>query len=332
MSEIQVLHGKSEEEDCHSPIPLLTVYIPTHGRPDLCLEQVSCLAAQIREGRFQSLVAIVVAINGDNDYDTPALRRLGAEVILRQSNLGGNANICLGFEYLDSAEYLWILSDDDPVSPNSIVTIIDCINEFDSPDLVTGIRSGSTRLIQLDSPDTPFFKYEGSLISLISATVYKSDVFRHHFIHALQSLYTHFPHVVTILSGYYSRLNMGLSFNVGVIPISQMVDINQFERYTNSIIREDIGASHGAIFFGGGLIPLALTDRSAQRRESGRWWRSNWHRCSMYRRTNSAEQVVVDSLARSDLSNICYYALSLPPWWRIKNAFDYVRLKRFRQL
>jgi len=142
-----------------------------------------------------------VAINGDTDYDQTKLRELGAHVVHRKINLGGNANIALGFEYFQSANCLWILSDDDPIAEHCISEIFDAMNNFDSPDLIKGTRVGETRLHHFDELGDPFFELEGSLVSLISSTVYRGGAFSNSMEVALQSTHTYFPHVVLMLSG-----------------------------------------------------------------------------------------------------------------------------------
>lgn len=297
--------------------PTLCVYIPSFGRPELCLKQVRSLSVQIKELGLEHAVTIIVSINGDPSYGVQEISSLNAQVLTRASNLGGNTNICLGYEYLPMSDYLWILSDDDQVSENTIQFVLSVIEDFKWPDLIIGSRNEGIRVLDA-SCDVDEILAGDPMISLISATIYRGEVFAGLTETAFQSTFTNFPHVALMLSSFYETKTS----QICIVPISKLINSNYSDQYTSQIERSLIGASHGHFFFSGGMVPLTLKSTEVIRRELRRWWITNWHRASMYRRSGSSEQFVVNSIARGSVSLLPYWAISLLPWWRLKDLFN----------
>jgi len=108
----------------------LTVAIPTYNRNDILKENIALLLPQLNS----DCKLLVI----DNHSETPVAETLkyyisefshvSIEVIRNRVNIGGNANILRCIEYCET-EYLWILSDDDPVLNNAVETIFKYIHE-----------------------------------------------------------------------------------------------------------------------------------------------------------------------------------------------------------
>ena len=108
----------------------LFIYIPTYRRPIALSKQLDTLLPQAR--KFPNHVRIVVR---DNDSKGPQFeaikKKYQADNILFEKNfgnIGGNANIALGFVFARENEFLWILSDNDLVRDDCIAYLLDEID------------------------------------------------------------------------------------------------------------------------------------------------------------------------------------------------------------
>lgn len=185
----------------------LSICIPTFRRVDECCERVRELM-RIRES---SEVAELFILN--NDPDAGALeRRLEAcfgslppwiKVLRRRDNIGGDANIMRGFETA-SAEYLWVLGDDDVVCDDALIRIKKAAERY--PDAVAlhfNSRFGKVeregRVAQDLSRIVELGVSLGDML-LISATVYKRSFVGHRMATAYSLLNSHGAAIVTVLS------------------------------------------------------------------------------------------------------------------------------------
>jgi glycosyltransferase involved in cell wall biosynthesis len=104
----------------------LFIYIPTFNRPIALLKQLSSLLTQIENN---NRVRLVVNDNNSeiNNEEIVSLCEKYSNVKYQKNfgNIGGNANIALGFVYANTDEFLWILSDNDIVKPGAVDYILD---------------------------------------------------------------------------------------------------------------------------------------------------------------------------------------------------------------
>ena len=104
----------------------LTITIPTYNRPEHIRRQVKDVLAQMRPG-----VKLVVY---DNCSDIPVESLFSAEekthfTIYRNAvNIGGGANLGRCFDQ-NTSDWIWILSDDDVISTDSLDIIVKTIEE-----------------------------------------------------------------------------------------------------------------------------------------------------------------------------------------------------------
>ncbi len=104
----------------------LFIYIPTYNRPVALKAQLTALLPQI--AKMPEDVRILV---NDNASDKP-LEEFQEQYASFQNiqfrsnsgNIGGNANIALGFVFAQPNEFLWILSDNDIVTDTALDYII----------------------------------------------------------------------------------------------------------------------------------------------------------------------------------------------------------------
>lgn len=105
----------------------LFIYIPTYNRPEALKSQLSVLVPQVV--KFKKNVRLLIS---DNDsavqiYADIKKKYSGHKNIeFRQNagNIGGNANITLGFVFAQKDEFLWILSDNDIICNSAIKYIL----------------------------------------------------------------------------------------------------------------------------------------------------------------------------------------------------------------
>lgn len=290
----------------------LVIYIPTAGRPQACLEQVTRLNKQ-RADTIDTEVKVVVSINADSSYDPAELSKHGADhVIFRATDLGGNANYCLALEWLPSSDYLWVVSDDDPIGPEAVKHLVKAIRDSDQPDLI--VLSDSTMEPQLLRV-TSVTDLEPAPVSSISCSVLRSVAFQGLAPVAFAAIATHFPQIALI----QAAISRGTVERVALVNSSAVIDLRPMRDDAISRGRREMGARTGAFVFGGGLLAYLDPNPHERQRRVRRWWRSHWHRLSMYRLAHSREQEIVDVLARSSGSTIGWWILSLPPWWRLKD-------------
>jgi len=113
----------------------LFIYLPTYNRPDALRRQLSALLPQVE--KFPEDVRVLISDNDSTKYSQEELRReipilQNVEIRRNGGNIGGNGNIALGFVFAQPNEFLWILSDNDIVSPNAVDYLLSVLNsEFD---------------------------------------------------------------------------------------------------------------------------------------------------------------------------------------------------------
>ena len=105
----------------------LFIYLPTYNRPISLRRQLSLLLPQIE--KFPQNVRVLICDNDSSKYvlneillGLPTLPNV--EVRRNGGNIGGNGNIALGFVFAQPDEFLWILSDNDIVSPNAVTYLL----------------------------------------------------------------------------------------------------------------------------------------------------------------------------------------------------------------
>lgn len=177
----------------------LLIYIPTYNRNKLLLKQIDALITY--NLRYKINVDIYV-----NDNLSPFDKNLEEIISLNEkneiiynkniSNIGGNANILLGFYLAKNYEYLWILSDDDLVLPNVIDYIFEQIQ--DSPNLIHIGDYDSENSRELFSSN--FFNVtKGPGFGLISNVIYKIDFFKNSIMTGFEFYHTSFPHMSILM-------------------------------------------------------------------------------------------------------------------------------------
>lgn len=184
--------------------PQLFVYIPTYNRPEALRRQLSVLAAQRDD--WPGALRILVNDNAScalTDEDCVAMSsEFGVDVRRNPANIGGNANIALGFVFARVDEYLWILSDNDILGPGALHYIAS-----------QGVREGADAIVfstKIDEPTEQVHQWSAAWdgvqeTGLISNVIYRASVFLPHAAQAFFYHNTSFPHLCVLLSTLEAR-------------------------------------------------------------------------------------------------------------------------------
>jgi hypothetical protein len=257
-------------------------------------------------------VRVVVAINGDAEYSAESLRSAGADVVLdRPFNLGGNANICLGYEWFANSDYLWILSDDETLHPAALSTVLRATATH--PDLIVGTH-GLSHAELIRTGGVGDIERRGGFLDLISSTIYRSELFMPLVEVAFEFIFTNYPHACLVAEAERRR---EIS-QVLMVPLSELVDFSASAAAVK-MPRSITSVRLAPAFYGGALAKSMGEDNKFAKKEFRRWWQQHWHRAAMYRRTRSVQQQWVDRMARSSLDTALWWLASLPPYWRLKD-------------
>lgn len=126
-------------------MPKLFIFIPTYNRPVALQRQLRTLLPQVNQ--HPDRVRVLVCDNASEKFNE--LEILGAcdgfesvEVRRNGGNIGGNGNIALGFVFARPDEFLWILSDNDIVSPDAVAYLLSVLDPaFDFYCFVNGTET-----------------------------------------------------------------------------------------------------------------------------------------------------------------------------------------------
>ena len=101
----------------------LIIYMPTYNRPHAVQKQVSAIENALLSIGTELKVRVIIQDNASPRGVSVTSKNI--DVRRNGINIGGNANIALGFciDSLLEANYLWILSDNDFLAPNFLSAI-----------------------------------------------------------------------------------------------------------------------------------------------------------------------------------------------------------------
>ena len=309
----------------------LVVYIPTYRNPEGALHQVKALASNpaTPQSRPWSHVEIVVSIN-EGDYDDCGLHNSGAtRVIRRIADLGGDINIALALLEVEDADFLWILSDNDPVAPGALDVIARAFADNPEAGMVVAV-SGSSFPGQVELKDS-VQSFGGDFhAGLISGVVYRVHSIRRAIPFAMQASWTGWTQVALQDKAIY----LGDLRQAACVPVEQLISHTRGDQSARSVERARLAYSHS--FFGGALLAYLSAEQGLGRgrAEFSKWWSRHWIYASAYRpptrplrsrrRNPDGSPVLnfraglVDALARSgNMRDRLLLLLSYFPYWRV---------------
>ena len=184
----------------------LTIYIPSYNRYDLLIQQLDEIYSSTKIEELN----VIVSDNFSNDLRYFDLnKRYNYENYIYKRNLfnvGGDANIVNGFLNLGS-KYIWILSDDDLLKPNSIDRIFKILNENDL-DLLYFLHDKNKDLNVFDDNINEFYHNQiknSNGAGLISNVIYKSDFIRESVPIGFVKTHTCFQHLAILISAIQTK-------------------------------------------------------------------------------------------------------------------------------
>jgi len=192
----------------------LFIYIPTYNRFRSVTKQLKIILPKIK--LHKNRVRLLVNDNA-SDKDLLSLAREyknSTNIVFHRNcgNIGGNANIALGFVFARDDEFLWILSDNDIVKKDAIDYILDVLD--DKVDFYC-INNEVTR------PKTFNYKWEDGCqaimdwrMGLISAGLYNMSTVKKSIDAAFFYHNSSFPHLAVA----FETLKKNKTVTIGLLP------------------------------------------------------------------------------------------------------------------
>lgn len=178
----------------------LFIYIPTYNRPIALKRQLSFLLPQIESNtdKVRLIVNDNDSLSKNEDIALMCAQYPNVKYKKNFGNIGGNANIALGFIYAEKDEFIWILSDNDTVRPGAIEYILNKIDlEIDFYCFVNNIESPKNiSHLWKDGWQKPMDWRMG----LISDALYNSNTIRSSVDDAFYFHNSSFPHLAVACS------------------------------------------------------------------------------------------------------------------------------------
>jgi hypothetical protein len=263
----------------------LVVYIPTYVDYKLAALQAKRLKNEFHGSSLE--LKVIISVNSVNlsQEDICELNESCDTLIYLPENLGGDTNINLGFIWAlrEHADFFWVLSANDLLRPGA-VNFIERAIENCSTDLLV-VSSSMTN--SKGSFENAFLGKGAELpLGLISAVIYRSEVFREAFASSLKFAWTGWGQLSVI---------QNTLFEVGSISY-EIIDVRHiYDRVTNfsepdQLIRNQSNYRHS--FFGYPLVVSILfnSDEKMKNRIIRHWLWNNWYKIGFFKKGHSPYQ------------------------------------------
>ena len=184
---------------------MLTIAIPTYNRNARLNKSLRILLPQLQaDSSFYKLIFL------DNCSPTPIAETLpevlaefpeiSYEIVRNRQNIGANANIMRCFECCET-EWIWCLSDDDPMMPDAVVTLRQHLATYPEVDYFNFTFDNNRPLTYLTTGIEDFIdKLDASAnLPWISSSVHRSTNIQANIKYGYQFAYSMLPHVAALL-------------------------------------------------------------------------------------------------------------------------------------
>ena len=242
--------------------PSLFIYIPTFNRVKLLERQLEALSSQLVD--FPGRVRILVSINDASnlEYDSLMGKYSCENIFFRENpgNLGGNPNITLGFIFARIDEFLWILSDDDMVLPDSLQEIFSAIGNH--LDIIHIGEYDNREVLDLNLQNFLILP-KGAGFGMISAAIFNIKYFSTYLRYGFEYLDSSFPHLAILMAALKKEgvLKMGCALHSNVFS-GEKLDTHGSAEYAVS----SLGFGYLADFLSGGAKVRFLDG----------WFKASW--------------------------------------------------------
>jgi hypothetical protein len=209
--------------------PRLTIYVPTFRRPELH-NLLASLAPQIDER-----VEVIVSDNDPNGFGLSAvmatLDHTKARVVYstRGANIGGEANILRGYE-AGTADWVWIIGDDDTVLPEAVSDVLEAIDHDDLDRLILLSRNAPSNAAGMVGTLAEIAAHEPALP--IAATLISANVVRRRAVDlecAHKNFGTMYSHSFALTSCHRVKVLAAPCITVGTGHVNQFSDLAGFK-------------------------------------------------------------------------------------------------------
>ncbi|WP_295768803.1 glycosyltransferase family 2 protein [uncultured Mucilaginibacter sp.] len=190
---------------------ILTIAIPTYNRPDEILATVSTIIPQLNDK-----VSVIIL---DNSSDVNVVDHLLNEienfdkynitVHRNKVNIGPDANFARSFEY-STAQYTWVLGDDDEVDSNAVEKILSDIEYYKDQDLIGFNFNSNCNLVERTVP---------IIVDSTASLVSKMDFFGN-WLFLSTSVYHTQSYLKYIRYAYWSAYSMASQISPALVAIS----------------------------------------------------------------------------------------------------------------
>lgn len=159
--------------------PLLSICIPTYNRAGILEVTLKRIVNQIAELENKDLVSLFISDNASTDNTREIVQRfvnpdIHIEYHCNERNLGPDRNFLKCFQAV-RGKYVWLLSDDDPVSRGAIPYLLNIIKEDDYGLIHFVMDSSQKSGFEVYSNVNVFLASVSYWITFISANVFQSE-------------------------------------------------------------------------------------------------------------------------------------------------------------
>lgn len=209
--------------------PRLTIYIPTFRRTEL-RNLLASLAPQIDER-----VEVVISDNDPNAFglsavmDTLTHTRAKVHYSTRGANIGGEANILRGYE-AGTADWVWIIGDDDTVLPEAVADVLEGIDHDDLDRLILLSRNAPSNAAGMVGSLAEIAEHEPALP--IAATLISANVVRRRALDlgaAQEAFGTMYSHSFALTTCHRVKVLAAPAIVVGTGHVNQFSDLANFK-------------------------------------------------------------------------------------------------------
>ena len=263
-------------------VPKMLVYIPTYLDHHLAANQARALRAEFKSAKLS--LWVVISVNGVNlsPKEIQNLEDSCDRLVIFNENLGGDTNINLGFllALQESANFLWILSANDNLVNGAGHKMQLAIENLTLDFLIIGKPNKG-----LSGSLTNAFSEEGlSLpLGLISAVVYRTEVFKEAFANSLKFAWTGWGQLSVIQNTLFDRKVLKYAL------IDEMSIYERTPKASKSEQREKNQSNYRHSFFGYPLLISLLfeVDRKSRNNLIQKWLRVNWYKIGYFKNGHS---------------------------------------------
>jgi hypothetical protein len=189
----------------------LLIYIPTFNRIEFLNKQLNYIYKNIDlDDNILNDFDIYINDNFSDNFKIHdnLLKYNNLNINRNISNIGGNANILLGFLLPKDHQFLWILSDDDFLNENSIFYILKNLHESN---LLYHIGKYDIEITTNLNTDNFFETTKGPGFGLISNVIYNVDLIKDNIMTGFELYQSSFPHMSILLDKLREKSSISLN-------------------------------------------------------------------------------------------------------------------------